>query len=72
MFEYGNPESILIEVLSSRPLTTHDILGHTPVGDFEHFCSVTGCPKDNAWAKLAFVWKATARSGGYALPSDCD
>ena len=72
MVEYGNPESILIEVLSSRPLTTNDILGHTPIGDFEHFCSVTGCPKDKAWAKLAFVWKATAQSDGYALLSDCD
>ena len=67
MFEYGNPESILIEILSSRPLTTSDILGHTPVGDFERFCSVTGCPRDNAWAKLAFVWEATVRSGREAL-----
>lgn len=51
MFEYGDPEAILADM----PATPNEI-GHTPLDDFEHFCSVTGCPKDDAWARLAFVW----------------
>jgi hypothetical protein len=51
MFEYGNPEAILAEL----PVPPND-LGHTPVDDFEHFCSLTGCPRDDAWAKLAYVF----------------
>ncbi|MDR6381854.1 hypothetical protein [Paraburkholderia caribensis] len=55
MFEYGNPEAILA-LLQVAP----NELGHTPSDDFEHFCSVTGCPRDNAWAKLAMVWSKTS------------
>jgi hypothetical protein len=51
MFEYGNPEAILADM----PNEPND-LGHTPLDDFDHFASVTGCPKDDAWARLAFVW----------------
>lgn len=53
MFEYGNPEAILAEVLK-HPLAQND-LGHTVLDDWQHFCTYTGCSPDNAWAKLAFV-----------------
>jgi hypothetical protein len=56
MFEYGNPEAILADM----PIVPND-LGHTPLDDFDYFCSVTGCPRDNAWAKLAMVWATQSR-----------
>lgn len=56
MFEYGNPEAILT-LLPGAP----NDLGHAPVDGFDHFCSVTGCPHDDAWAKLAIVWSKTAQ-----------
>jgi hypothetical protein len=55
-FEYGNPEAIVADM----PIVPNEI-GHTPIDDFEHFCSVTGCPKDDAWARLAFVWEWTQK-----------
>jgi hypothetical protein len=56
MFEYGNPDAILDVVLSapSKPETALD--------DFEHFCSVTGCDRRNAWAKLAFAWESAEKT----------
>jgi hypothetical protein len=50
-FEYGNPKAILAEL----PIVPND-LGHTPLEDFDYFCSLTGCPPDDAWAKLAYVF----------------
>ncbi|MEP9322406.1 hypothetical protein PPMP20_04585 [Paraburkholderia phymatum] len=58
MFEYGNADAIL-DVLLFR--AEPNKLGHTALDDFEHMCSVTGCPKNDKWAKLAFVWEWTAR-----------
>lgn len=59
MFEYGNPDAILNVLLEgAQPNET----GHTAPDDFEHMCSVTGCPKDDKWAKVAFVWEWTARN----------
>ena len=55
MFEFGNPDAIL-EVVLPDPTKVNEA-GHTALEDFEHYCSVTGCDKDNAWAKLAFVWE---------------
>lgn len=55
-FEYANPEAILAEM----PIVAND-LGHTPLDDFDYFCSATGCPRDNAWAKLAMVWATQSR-----------
>ena len=57
MFKYADPDAILSVVLPS-PLKTNEA-GHTVLDDFEHFCAYTGCAKDNAWAKLAFVSAAT-------------
>ncbi|CAB3731419.1 hypothetical protein LMG22037_05612 [Paraburkholderia phenoliruptrix] len=54
MFEYSNPEAILEVVLPDR--TKRNEHGHTLDDDFQHFCAVTGCPKDEAWAKLALAW----------------
>lgn len=54
MFKYGNPDAILVELLLT--LKPND-LGHTALDDFEHMCTVTGCPTDDKWAKLAFVWE---------------
>ncbi|OYD65978.1 UNVERIFIED_ORG: hypothetical protein BDU10_8630 [Burkholderia sp. CF145] len=57
---YGNPEKILSDMLSARPLVPNAI-GHTPMDDFEHFCSYTGCSAENigadafTWAKLAYI-----------------
>ncbi|BCF96657.1 hypothetical protein PPGU19_012260 [Paraburkholderia sp. PGU19] len=59
MFEYGNPDAILADMLQ-HPLTPDD-LGHTVLDDFEHFCAYTGCNPERigaeafAWAKLAYV-----------------
>ncbi|MFM0022216.1 hypothetical protein [Paraburkholderia azotifigens] len=59
MFEYGNPDAILGDMLK-HPLEPND-LGHTVLDDFQHFCAYTGCsverigPEAFAWAKLAFV-----------------
>ena len=57
MFEYGNPEAILAEIMPLEP----NEAGHTVLDDFAHFCSVTGCDKDNTWAKLAYVWEWTQK-----------
>ncbi|MFP3554221.1 hypothetical protein SB861_26470 [Paraburkholderia sp. SIMBA_049] len=57
---YGNPEQILSDMLSARPLVPNAI-GHTPMDDFEHFCSYTGCAAEKigadafAWVKLAYI-----------------
>jgi hypothetical protein len=59
MFEYRNPEAILEVVLPDR--TRKNDRGHTLNDDFLHFCDVTGCEKDDAWATLAFAWEWTAR-----------
>lgn len=65
MFEYRNPQAIL-EVVLPDPSKRNEH-GHTCSGDFLHFCDVSGCDKDNAWAKLAFAWEWTAR-----YPVACD
>lgn len=56
MFEYGNPEAILAELL---PTLKPNELEHTALDDWQHFCSYTGCDPNNAWAKLGYVsaWK---------------
>jgi hypothetical protein len=59
MFEYRNPEAIL-EVVLPDPERKND-RGHTLADDFIHFCDVTGCEKNNGWAKLAFAWEWTSR-----------
>ena len=61
MFEHGNPDAIL-EVVLSSPIKTN-AAGHTALEDFEHMCTVTGCPKDDKWAKLAFVWEWMDKEG---------
>jgi hypothetical protein len=59
MFEYRNPEAIL---KSCCPIRTNESEhGHTLADDFEHFCDVTGCPKENGWAKLALAWAWTSQ-----------
>ncbi|TCG09391.1 hypothetical protein BZM27_06210 [Paraburkholderia steynii] len=57
-FEYANPEAILADLL---PTLKSNEIGHTALEDFANFCSVTGCPKDDKWAKLAFVWEWTQK-----------
>lgn len=57
MFEYGNPEAILADL----PIVPNEI-GHTPLDDWQHFCSYTGCLPDNAWAKLAYVSAAAGQN----------
>jgi hypothetical protein len=50
----GEPDEILADILAARPLVPNEY-GHTALEDFEHFCAVTGCDPNNAWAKLAYV-----------------
>jgi len=58
MFEYGNPDAILAELL---PTLKPNEAGHTALDDFEHFATVPGCPIDDKWAKLAFAWEWTRK-----------
>jgi hypothetical protein len=59
MFEYRNPEAIMKVVLPDPSKRNEH--GHTLDEDFDHLCDVTGCPKDDAWAKLAMAWAWTSR-----------
>lgn len=58
MFEYRNPDAIMT-VVHPDP-SAKNKQGHTLDDDFQHFCAVTGCPKDEAWAKLALAWGWTS------------
>ncbi|WP_454875541.1 hypothetical protein [Paraburkholderia xenovorans] len=57
---YGEPDRLLELVMGKRELPKND-LGHTPLEDFEHFCSYSGCseqeigPRAFAFVRLAYV-----------------
>lgn len=59
MFEHGNPDAILNVLLEGAQPNE---AGHTALDDFDHMCAATGCPKDDKWAKVAFVWEWMARA----------
>lgn len=55
---YGNPDRMLADILPEpQPRNSR---GHTPIEDFEHFCSYSGLSKEKvgplgfAYAKLAY------------------
>ncbi|WP_250486992.1 hypothetical protein [Caballeronia sp. GaOx3] len=50
---YGDPAELLAQIIDGRALTTN-VVGHTVLDDFEHFCFYSGCDPGNAWGEARF------------------
>jgi hypothetical protein len=62
---YGKPDELIVKLLQARELKTND-LGHTALDDFDHFCTVNGCIKEDI-GELAFAWTKLAYLSAHPL-----